>query len=111
MTANDDLRRRLVEAQYVGLASGIRDGENRQAQIVLLTVIVLGTAIGVTFQAQNPAISLVYPVFGFVLALLWAAEVNGIRVAAAYIADYIELPFQDQIQSAPLKKRSEKPLP
>jgi hypothetical protein len=111
MTTNDDLRNRLVEAQYVGLTTGIRDGENRQAQIVLLTVIALGTAIGVTFQAKNPAISLAYPVFGLVLAVVWAAEVNGIRVAAAYIADYIELPFQDRIDNVQVRKRSKKQLP
>jgi hypothetical protein len=92
MPPNDELKNRLVQAQYVSLATGIRDAENRQAQVVLLTILVLGTALGITFQANNPAIALVYPVFGLVLALLWAAEVNGIRVAAAHIADYSQIP-------------------
>lgn len=83
----------LVVAEYSSLRTEILKLIELQAQLVSLSVLAVGTVLGVAIQTKNSSLAFVYPLLSLILGIAWLNHSHAISRCAAYLSQELEPRF------------------
>ncbi|MFI6030846.1 hypothetical protein [Amycolatopsis magusensis] len=87
----------LTVAEYVSVRAEILKLIELQSQLVSLTVVTVGAALGVAVQTKNPNLAFIYSLLALILGIMWLNHAHAISRCAEYLSQHFEPRFGNRV--------------